>query len=777
MLHRKRLPLLIAALAAAPYAQSQGALEEVIVTAQKREQNMQDVPIAVSAFTGEALEQAGIRDVYELQVNAPSLIVTASQSATTASFSIRGVFTSSQNLGLESSVGLYVDEVYRARQSSMINNLIDVASVEVLRGPQGTLFGRNTPSGAVAVRSVRPDHEGSGFIEATVGEFDLFSASGAMSFSAIEDVLAFRVTGFGMQRDGFIDDIALGDESINDRDRWGGRVQALWTPTDDLTVHVIADYSEIDEICCAAGAWRNNLEADSLAPGSPPKTGTDAWVENVIGGTILRGEDFYDYEVGYSQLPTSENDDGGLSVQVDWQTDNFLLTSITAYREFNSLDDIDADFLDIDALERVVDAEQTQFSQELRISHQYERFSYVAGLYYFQQDLDSVTTTTVGEDTSALVTGLLNFPVPPTAFPAETGGVDIATQDNKSYAVFGQVDFNLTEDLMLTAGLRWTNEDKDMQNLFTEDASDSLDFTSPGWGFWLFPPLSPRDDVDEQIDDDQVTGTIKLTWFAFDSVMFYASYGTGYKAGGVNTDRIDQALDVVFDAETAESYEVGMKADFPDQALRVNLALHRTDTDDLQTISFQGAGFALQNAGVAKTQGLEADITWQPTEPLSLRLAYAYNDGEYEDFEQGDCWVSTPWHSDQPDPGQNEDGSCDRSGGLLSGNPENVAVVSGNYDFTLGANSGYLYAEYIYTDERMTDVNNDPGKLDGSYGLVNLRAGLLLERWDLDIALWGRNITDEDYTTTIADAVVQDGRLNAYYNEPFTWGLTARKRF
>jgi outer membrane receptor protein involved in Fe transport len=753
-------------------------LEEVIVTAQKREQSMQDVPIALSAFSGEKLAEAGIRDMFELQSNAPSLSVGASQASTTATFGIRGVFTSSQNFGLESSVGLYVDEVYRARQSSMINNLVDVASVEVLRGPQGTLFGRNTPSGAVSVRSVKPDHEGSGFIEGSLGDYDLASASGAVSISAIENVLAFRVTGFGMERDGFISDVALGDDVMNDRDRWGTRLQALWTPSDTLSIHVIADYSEIDETCCGTGTWRNNFEADSLPPGSPPKFGTDTTVRDRLGGTVLPASDFYDYRVAMSFLPESENDDSGLSVQVDWDSDAFLFTSITAYREYNSYDRIDADFLDVDALARSNDAEQSQFSQEFRISNTFERFSYVAGIYYFHQELDSVTDTIVGADAAGLVSGLLGIPVPDAAFPADTGSRNVTTQDNDSYAVFGQIDYNLTETLVLTGGLRWTKEDKDMQNVFTEDASDSLDFISPGWGFWLFPPLAPREDVDETIDDDQVTGTLKLSWFATDTIMLYASYGTGYKAGGVNTDRIPGTLPVVFDAETADAYEVGMKAEFPEQAMRLNVALHRTDTDDLQTISFQGTGFALQNAGVAETQGLEMDFSWQPLDALTLNAAYAWNDGEYADFEGGSCWVSTPWHTNQPDPEDNGDGSCDRSGGLLSGNPEHKAVVSGNLMLPLGSDLGaFLYGEYIYTDERMTDVNNDPAKLDGSFGIVNLRAGLRVESWDMDVTAWLRNATDEDYTSTIADAVVQDGRLIAYYNEPRTWGLTVRKHF
>ncbi|MFK8048928.1 MAG: TonB-dependent receptor [Halioglobus sp.] len=746
-------------------------LEEVIVTAQKREQNLQDVPIAVSAFSGEMLEQSGVADMFDLQTNAPSLRVSQTQNASTTTFSIRGVFTSSQNFGLESSVGLYVDGVYRARQSSMINNMVDVAGVEVLRGPQGTLFGRNTPAGAVSINSVKPDHEGSGFIEATVGEYDLLSASGAISFSAIEDILAFRLTGFNMERDGFVDAINIGDDLINDRDRWGVRLQALYTPTDELTVHVIVDRSEVDEICCGTGTFKNNFFADSLPAGAPPVTGTDVIIEN-LGGTVLRGEDFYDYEVATSYVPESTNEDEGISVQIDWDTDLFTVTSISAYRAFESFDSVDTDFSDIDALDRLNYTDQSSFSQELRISNEGDNFSYVAGLYYFEQDFDTIRDTIVGEDTTTLVSAFGE------AFPPDTGSRNVSLQEHESYAIFGQFDYNISEELVLTAGMRWTNEKKDLVNLFTQDAPPVLDFVSPGWGFYLFPPTAPRPDVDANIDDDQITGTVKLSWFMNDTTMFYASYGTGYKSGGINVDRIDPVLEDEFDAETSESYEIGVKADFPDQALRVNFALHRTDTEDLQTISFQGTGFALTNAGVAETYGAELEVHWAATDTLNFVLGYAYNHGEYADFEGGPCWIGTPFHTGLPDPTLNENGSCDRSGGDLSSNPENSLVLTANKEFRFSDNvTGFIYGEYAYTDDRVTDVNNDPNKFDDSYALVNLRAGVRLEQYDILLTAWGRNILDEEYTNTIADSVAQDGKFNAYYNEPLTFGFTAKKHF
>lgn len=770
-------PLSIAVVAASGIGYSsitlaQGILEEVIVTAQKREQSLQDVPVAVSAFNAQMLEQSGVKDMFDLQNNAPSLIVGQSQTSTTTTFAIRGIFTSSQNFGLEPSVGLYVDGVYRARQGSMINNLVDIASVEVLRGPQGTLFGRNTPAGAITMSTALPDFEGSGFLEGTAGDYGLLSLNGAKSFTLIEDTLAMRATGFIMERDGYVDIVNGEDDAINDRDRWGARLQAIYNASDSVTMRFIADYSEVDEKCCAAGSWKNNFVQQDLPPGVEPATGTDTNIV-ALGGTVVDQRDFYDYAVSVARAPVSQNEDSGLSMQIDWETDNFLVTSITAYREHDSYDDADIIFSDLDGAYRINDAEQSQFTQELRISNETEKLSYVAGLYYYHQDLDNERDTIVGGDLAGI------RKLPPSAFIKDTGSHDVNTQKHTSYAIFGQVDYSLSDTWVLTTGLRWTYEDKELSNTFTDDAPPELNLTMDNWGFYFFDPLTPQDDLETDFDDDQITGTVKLSWFMNDLTMLYASYGTGYKSGGANADRISSDLDVLFDAESSESFELGMKAEFPEQGVRANLALHMTDTDDLQTTSFQGGGFVLTNAGKAETYGMELDLFWAATDTTTLTLAYAYNHGEYKDFEGGPCWNGTPWHQGLAgDPVKDEDGNCDRSGGDISGNPENVVVLTANQDFQVAdAITGFLYGEYVYTDKRMTDVNNDPVKYDGSYGRLNIRAGVFFEEYNTQLTLWGRNLTDDDATGTVSDAPAQDGRFIAYYEQPLTWGVTLRKDF
>ena len=761
-------------------ALADGVLEEVVVTAQKRTQNLQDVPVAVSAFTGEQLRAAGVRDMFELASIAPSLRVTQSQSSSNTSFGIRGIFTSTQNFGLESSVGLYVDGIYRSRQGSMINNMIDIASVEVLRGPQGTLFGRNTPAGAVLLDTVAPDFEGSGFIDAGVGNYGLLDISGAKSFTVIDDVLAVRFTGFNMDRDGYVDLIGQEiqeNDSLNDRDRWGLRFQALYTPNDDLTFRFIGDHSEVDEACCAVGNWQTNFETQNPAPPNAI-VGSDTVVRDNLGGTVLSGDDFYDYKVSASFKPESQNTDEGISLKADWQTDNFLLTSISGYRKHDAYDKGDVDFYDIDALIRTNDLEQEQYSQEFQISGDAfdDKLNYVGGLYYFNQTLKSEANTILGED-SYVVGGFFLLPlapvpaIPQSFLPPGSYSRNNADQKHHSYAIFGQADYKITEQFVVTAGLRWTKENKEMTELFTGTEPTPV-------GFAGLVELSPRPNVDEDFDEDKITGTLKFSWFMNDVTMFYGSYGTGYKSGGINTDRIPLSADTVFDPETAESYELGLKTEFPDQGLRVNIALHRTDTDDLQTISFQGAGFVLDNAGTAETYGGEIDVLWLPADNTTLTLAYAYNHAEYADFPNGSCWVGTPWQFTTPAPNQTGDGSCDISGGLVSGNPENVVAMTAKQRFRLSDNlEGFAYGEYVWTDERMTDVNNDPEKLDGSYDVVNLRAGVVFEQYQTTLTFWGRNVLDSESTSTIADAPVQTGRFIAYYKEPATWGASVRWDF
>ena len=837
-------------------------LERITVTAQKRVQNLQEVPIAVTAFSGDEMGEAVIKDLYDMQNNVPGLGAFQSQSATQSSFSIRGVGTSAQNYGLESSVGLYVDGVYRARQNSMINNLIDVEAVEVLRGPQGTLFGKNTPSGAILVRTIAPSHDGDdGFVELTAGNFGLLNYAGAMSFSAIEDVLAFRVTGFGSQRDGIVNDVNFGDDKLNDRDRWGARLQMLYTPSDDLSIRVIADQGEIDEICCGAPVQISNFQAREI----PGKFGTDAFLSQPpFNATVFDGNNFYDRDVAVSFLPRSKMKDKGLSAEINWDiSENYSITAISAYRSFESYDDIDSDFTDADLFGTRNDAKQSSFSQEIRLNYSSERLNYILGAYYFKQDIDldySLYTDSLfnsfymanfngaldpllaGIDAVSALTGGLVAPSAQAA-PAGVGFDHIAKQEHESYAVFGQFDYQLTDKLTLTAGLRYTDETKDLSTDFFEtmpngesftphfsaigDPSNpetivpgtllygagaagavlqgivggQIDITTPqgqaalaaftpfqtaGWGFQsLGATTAAREDINETLEDDRITGTVKLSYQLDDSAMLYASYGTGYKSGGTNTDRIAEGFEPIFEAETSTSIEVGIKKDFVEQDLRINAAAHYTTVDDFQANTFTGNGFNLQNAGDYEISGMELEATWFPVDTVEVHFAYALVKAEYKSFERGNCWNAYTWHTGISDPGQqsadllNPNPYCNRTGDRPAGEPEDFASLSIKKELSLADNIyAYVQADYSYTGDMVLDGSNDPYAMQDSYGLVNARFFMKLEQYDLDVILWGRNIFDEEYINrTNFNVPIQNGKMNAYVSEPATYGITVKKRF
>ena len=505
-------------------AQDDGAaIEEIIVFATKVAADVQDIPVAVTAITGDNIREAGIKDVFDLQQNAPGLIVGQSQSTTTSNFSIRGIGTSSNNFGLESSVGLYVDGVYRSRQSSMISDLVDIEAVEVLRGPQGTLFGKNTPQGAINMRTVAPSYDdANAFFEVTGGDFGLVKISGASNFS-LSDNVAMRATVSSTTRDGYVDEFGGASDAMNDRDRFGARLQLAYTNNDNFDMRIIADYAEIDEVCCAALSRVDSLFANGyvdpasmvpggLVPGSdfalfglggtiftqtPLDPTLQASLPLIAQGAGLPGNGsvitlpFDAYGVALNRLPTSTNEDSGLSVEFNYDLNSDLtLTSVTAFRSFETDDIIDADFTDVPLLERRNQAEQSSLSQELRLAGPIgERGQFVTGLYYFTQEIDVVRDTDAGpllnpyvlavqpdlvaaidgvNQVSALSMGTL--PMAATPFPLGGFANDIVNQDHDSIAIFGQVDLPLSDDFTLTLGARYTDEEKDMDATFVQTA-------------------------------------------------------------------------------------------------------------------------------------------------------------------------------------------------------------------------------------------------------------------------------------------------------------------
>ena len=878
---------LAAGSAAAQDEREDGVLEEIVVFATKRAENILDVPVAVSALSGAQIEQAGIKDVWDLQQNVPSLIVGRSQTSTTSNFSIRSIGSTSNNFGVESSVGLYVDGVYRSRQSSMINDLIDVEAVEVLRGPQGTLFGKNTAAGAISVRTVRPSQELDAFVDLTYGDFNLLKASAAANIP-ISDNVAFRGTVFSTTRDGYVDDVYLGEDLYNDRDRFGARLQLAFNePSDDFNMRIIADYSEIDEICCVAMPRVDSLYMKGALPGvlggliDPlDAVGSDAGnaflggtvfatypypqplIDGLIAagatGNIVTGAAWEDYRTAVNTLPVSKNEDSGLSLEINKTlTDSVTLKSITAYRAFKTIDDIDADFSDVDLIGRANTADQSSISQEFQFTGEFgEGSSWVAGAYYFTQDLDSTTLTTAnsllntfakigqpslqqvidgvnaidaGLTQLSLITGdptfaaLLNPATEP--FPAGSGAFDDVRQDHDGYAVFGQVDWALSEKFTLSLGARYTDETKDIDATYTGTANGpppntaaigtclvqagtflqsggalgsldcivagdlaSVSEPSQAWGLWNFVPFRPRPDVRDTLKDDQMTYTVKGTLFPTDSTMIYASYSTGFKAGGTNADRVDIGIPQIFAAETSSSVELGLKGQYG--PIQVVATVYQTDFEDFQANAFAGGGFILRNAGDLSIEGVELELLWRPTDSTEISAWYAHNEGTYDSFVEGvgwDAWVyqyglwETPPQGDPGCPGAPTlplPETCSRTGDKLPYNPEDRLFLAFTQEFNVTSSmTGFFRLEYSYGTEQTTDGDNDPLTLSDGYEIVNARLGFDFDNINSTLTFWGRNITDERFYYGSFDIPFSFDKTMSYPSEPATYGVTFSKRW
>jgi len=818
-------------------------LEEIVVTAQKRAQNLQDVPVAISAVSGDQIVEAAIQDIFDLQTSTPGLRVGQATTGSSTTFAIRGIGSNSSNFGVESSVGLYVDGVYRARQSSMINDMIDMEAVEVLRGPQGTLFGKNTAAGAVHFRTKAPSHETDGFVSATAGNRGMQNFSAAGNLSVVEDVLVLRGTAFSSERDGYIDAEGFGDNVLNNRDRWGTRLQALITPTDDLSIRVIADYSKIGEVCCGVVGIGDNL---TVADGY---VSTDSILQD-LGATVYEGDVSDSYATSVNVLPEASSKDRGLSVEVNWDQGDYTYTSVTAYRKYNSTDYQDSDFSNADLFNTGSDAGLENFSQELRLSFVSDNMNAVVGAFYSQQDLDLVYSLDTGTQlsefiqaaegidefvagfdalsagfTAAGADGLTIAPgvafddpaFAPSADPFDgLAGGHNAKQESTSWALFGQFDYNFSEDIILTAGLRYTEEKKKLSTTFSEYLDGELlvdgpvisgsdiaatgdllgdvqsnpllllapayaaqfdAYRSRGWGQHLFGSLTPRVDENDNLDDSQISGTLKLSWFVAEDVMTYASYGTGYKSGGLNTDRIPVGVEASFAAETTESFELGVKAELPDQALRVNAALHYTIMNDFQSNSFNGDSYVLRNAGKFATSGIELETFWQPAQNTEVSFGYAYTQKEFKSFENSSCWVATPALTGVNDPSLtviNGKDVCSRTGAK---DPLHFANLGLKQSFTLADSAeGYVFGEYAYLSSQ--GKSGDPMKQREGYGLLNLRAGVYFDESQLNLTLWGRNVLNNHYNGGGSfDAPIQDGKLIGFGGSPATYGITLNKDF
>ncbi|TDI62071.1 MAG: TonB-dependent receptor [Alphaproteobacteria bacterium] len=795
---------------------AQAQIDELVVTAQKRAESLQDVPIAVSAFESDFLQDIGFEDIFDLENYTPGLYFTQSQSATQTTIILRGIGTSGNNAGFEPSVGIFIDGVYRSRTGAGIFDMPDLERVEVLRGPQSTLFGRNTIAGTINIITKKPEYEFGGSAEVSYGNYDYINTRATVT-GPLGDKAALRVTGIFTDRDGYIHNLHL-DTKLNDRNRWSLKGQLLLNPTDTFEARLIVDYSEMDEVCCGGVAFVNG-PTDAALAAVPLFGGLGLSSGNIP--TILSGDDFFDRDVAINDDPISKAEDFGVSLEINWDIGNVTLTSITAYRTYDFFGAIDADFTNLDIVPlNSRDFDQSAITQEIRIqNNDADRFEWLAGFYFFSQDLDMDEQLRFGADTDAyielifpaVVEALGGLPSGSVALAGGPGSVaslglfadgtgvnDFHKQDHRSWALFAQGTYDVTEKLSLTGGIRFTKERKDLASTFTEIPPGGTGFLPGGLGAFIpvtifgvpniplapppvppgtvplgfasFQPTTPVADFDIRLNDSEVTGTAKIQYQWTPDIQTYASYSRGYKSGGTNVARVVSG-NFLFKPEKVDSYEIGLKGQFFDDRLRVNLAGYIAKYNDFQDTTFIGTGFLVQNAGKVESKGIEFEATAVPTDWLTLQSMVTWQDSEFKKFESGPCQAFEVSTGLLP-------GSCDRSGDRTPQTPDWTAHFAATVEQPItDMVTGFVRGDLTYRSDFITATTNDPRSLDDGYTTIGARVGLVVDDGRFEISVWGKNLTDAEWIPLSFDGVLQTGKLYAYPNEPRTYGVTVRASF
>lgn len=783
----------LAAAVTAGQAHAQTALEEVIVTASKRAQTLQEIPVAVSVVSSEQIEQAQVLDIKDLQTLVPSLRVTQLQNSANTNFIIRGFGNGANNAGIEPSVGVFIDGVYRSRVGSALADLPKLERIEVLRGPQSTLFGKNASAGVINVVTAKPDLEGySGSASVTVGNYDQVIVKGDVT-GPITDNLGFSLFGSYNEREGYYDNLELGTEQ-NELDRYSYRGQLLWTPTDRMEFRLIADGESLDEICCGVANLVDGPTGDAV---------------RALGGNLVPDEP-YAYEGFYDFDPVNEIDTSGVSLEFTYDFDSITLTSITAYRTLDQFQFGDVDYTSarlINPLEaNLSDTEIDTFTQEVRLTSDGDgSLTWMVGAFYFTEEVDIEGAFTYGDQfraygdliSSGQVTLLENlfgpaFGIEPGSFYGEGQGnpQENATQDDDTLSLFAQGDFAFADSWTLTLGVNYTEVEKDVAIDFVNtdvfSSTPLAPLLPPAFGEqvlafqFLKPVLNyPNEVEDGKSKDDDVTYTVRLAWDINDNLNTYAGVSTGFKASSWNLSRDTKPFEQDIPALAAAGllqpnqqvgtryagpeesivYEIGLKGQY--ETVSFNMAIFSQEIDGFQSNIFTGTGFELANAGTQSSDGVEFDVNWYPTDDLRIAFAATYLDAEYDDFKQG----------------EGVNGAEDLSGTTPAGIPELSTNTSVTYNFQAGSwADGYVRLEHVYEDEVQVIENVPADVASREINMFNASLGMYFANgWEMN--LWGRNLNEDEYLQSAFPSVAQAGSYSGYPNTPRTYGLTVRYAF
>jgi iron complex outermembrane receptor protein len=693
--------------------QDQGSvLEEVIVTAQRREESLQDVPISISVFNADSMRFKQMVGLEEIAERTPNFVMTSVNPAE-PNFYIRGIGTEglNSNAAGDASVVMFVDGVYVGRAGGSNLDMFDLERVEVLRGPQGTLFGKNAVGGLVHLVTAKPTDELQSRLQVTIGDYDRLDFRGMVT-GPLSETVSGKLAFSSRTRDGFILNETTGNYTHNENIQ-SVRGALRFVPNDEVEVLITADLAQQDE----SGRPRTNLCDTSQNDGIRcVGINPDPFIVNAVTDGHL------------------DRDVWGIAAEVNWQTGIGMFTSITARREAD-FDFEDAFFSNpvtsttIESINRNVES-SNQFTQEFRLANTSmdDRLNWVAGFYYLNENVerDEMLDQRFGALAPFLV-GVASWPQ------------DVKT---KSYALFAQFTYSITDKFNLTVGGRQTWEKKDVVL-----GAELISGGSP-------PPYQGDYSISASEDWSEFTPKFVLDYFVNDSVMLYGSISSGFKSGGFQgTASTPVVAATPYNPETAWSYEIGGKTQWFDNRLRANFALFSIDHKDLQVSELIPACcIVIGNAASAEIEGFELELVTVPVEGLELSGGYSYLDATFKDFSEG--------------------ATADNTGNTLPRSPENKLNLAAQYEWSLGGlGTARAGIDWSYSDMFFFEASNTPNEVQDSYDIWNARIAFSNSSDNWQLTFWGKNLGDE-LVKTHSVAFAFYGQELVIYQPPRTYGVT-----
>jgi len=768
--------LLVVALPAQAQTTPDADTDDIVVTARQRAENVQTVPIAVSVVSGEQLDRAYTVNTQQLSLLVPSLNYSSANPRNTA-FTIRGlgssvVAVSQANDGLEGGVGFYIDQVYHARPATAAFDFSDIDRIEVLRGPQGTLFGKNSTAGAISITTRLPTFTPEASEEISVGSFNYVQAKASASLP-LTDTIAARISGLVTRRDGVIRNIVTGEDH-NGIGNQAVRGQLLFQPNDRVSVRLIADFTNFESNCCTQVYFR---VAPTLKPAARQYPALAAGV-----GYTPASLDPYDRVTDIDAALGVSTNEGGVSAIANWNLGAATLTSVSAWRFWNwdAANDRDYTGLPIQLVQHIP-SRQDQYSQELRLASNGEgALSYVGGLYFFRQRVIGRPISIYGPLAAYYLvgptTGAAATPVPGNLL--DGFGSDGRTDfQSNSYAAFGEVNWRPLRRLTITGGLRYTYEKK--KGSYDTFTFGGLQTANAALNSAKLSILRGQDYA-ARVNGGALTGRANLAYQFTPDVFGYAGFARGAKSGGINMsglplDNANQpALNTaVVRPEQNTNYEIGLKTRLFGRRLTLNVDAYYTRVTDFQAnVTDTGAAAALRTylANIPKVtvKGIEADANVQVSKRFSLNASAAYADGKYNSYPNGPCPIERIGSATTV---------CDLSGIALPSLPKWSVTYGGDYALPIDPLGGSiaLHLDGRSQTKQFGDPTGSAYTVIGGYTLVNGSVGFRSRRgWE--IAVFTRNLFDRNYIQNVTIQAGNTGLILATPSDPRTVGVTFRAR-